>query len=139
MDHPNAFIGQKTQPTPEEVSAALGESNAVWKTLLEWLADQGVIEQEWKSISPKYGWSLRQKLKKRTIVHLAPCDGCFRVVLILGDRAVAAARQSNLSRDVLKLIDEATRYAEGTGIRLLVRQKQDLAAVRKLALIKLAN
>ena len=139
MDHPNAFIGQTTQPTPEQVSAALGESNEVWKTLLEWLAEQGVSAEEWKSISPKYGWSLRPKLKKRTIVHLAPCNGCFRVVFILGDRAVAAARQSDLSKDVLKLLDEATRYAEGTGIRLVVRQKKDLAAVRKLALIKLAN
>jgi hypothetical protein len=52
---------------------------------------------------------------------------------------VTAARHSDLSKDVLKLLDAATRYAEGTGIRLVVRQKKDLAAIRKLASIKLAN
>ena len=139
MDIANAFIDKAATPTPEEVSAALGESNEAWKTILEWLAEQGVPDQEWKSISPKYGWSLRPKLKKRTIVHLSPCTGCFCVVFLLGDKAVAAARQSDLSKDALKLIDEAKRYAEGTGIRLVVKQKKDLAAVRKLALIKLAN
>jgi hypothetical protein len=139
MNIVNAFIGKAATPTSEEVAAALGDSYEVWKALLDWLAEQGVAELEWKSISPRYGWSLRPKLKKRTIVHLSPCNGCFCVVFLLGDRAVAAARQSDLSKDVLQLLDEAKRYAEGTGIRLVVKQKKDLASVRKLALIKLAN
>jgi len=139
VDTSNAFIGKTTTPTPEEVTTALAETNEIWKMLLEWFAEQGVAEQEWKSFSIKYGWSLRLKLKKRTIVHLSPCSGCFRAAFILGDKAVAAARKSDLARDVIKLLDEATRYAEGTGIRLVVKQKKDLAAIRKLAEIKLAN
>jgi hypothetical protein len=140
VDLPNAFILQKTQPTATELASALGPSAGTWKQLVDWLAtEQGVTEEEWKSISPKYGWSLRLKLKKRTIVHLGPCHGCFRVVFILGDRAVEAARKSDLPKAVIKAIDEATRYAEGTGIRLTVKGSKDLAPVRKLALIKLAN
>jgi hypothetical protein len=52
---------------------------------------------------------------------------------------VAAARQSDLSKTTLKLLDEAPRYAEGTGVRLIVKATKDLASVRKLAAIKLAN
>jgi len=107
--------------------------------LLDWLAEQDVTGQEWQSVSPKYGWGLRLKLKKRTIVYLGPCDGCFRVAFVLGDGAVAAARQSGLPKTALKLLDEAPHYAEGTGLRLIVKAQKDLAAIRKLALIKLAN
>ena len=139
METPNAFIGKATLPTPEEVSAALGATAEVWKQLVDWLAEQGVADQEWKSSSAKYGWSLRLKLKKRTIVYLGPCHGCFRVAFVLGDRAVAAARKCNLSKGALKLLDEAPRYAEGTGMRLMVKAAKDLAAIKKLALIKLAN
>jgi hypothetical protein len=139
MEIPNAFIGQPAQPTDAEIAAALGPTAETWKQLLDWLAAQGASIQEWKSSSPKYGWSLLLKLKKRTIVYLAPCDGCFRVAFVLGDRAVAAARQSDLPKPVLKLLDEATHYAEGTGLRLVVKAAKDLAAIRKLALIKLAN
>jgi hypothetical protein len=140
VDIQNAFINKTLQPTAEEVSAALGATAGVWKQLVDWLAvEKGVADQEWKSGSLKYGWSLRLKLKKRTIVYLAPCDGCFRVAFVLGDRAVAAARESDLSKGVLKLLDEAPRYAEGTGVRLMVKGAKDLAAVRKLAVIKLAN
>jgi hypothetical protein len=139
MEAPNAFIGKSTLPTPEEVIAALGATSEPWQHLVDWLAEQGVAEQEWKSSAAKYGWSLRLKLKKRTIIYLAPCDGCFRVSFVLGDRAVAAARQSDLPKTLLKLLDEAPRYAEGTGLRLIVRIAKDLPAIQKLALIKLAN
>jgi hypothetical protein len=61
------------------------------------------------------------------------------VALILGDKAVAAARQSNLAKSTLKLLDEAPRYPEGTGLRLMVKAQKDLAAIKKLALIKMAN
>jgi hypothetical protein len=139
MENPNAFIGKTTQPTAEEVIAVLGATAVVWKELIAWFAEQNVVDQEWNSYSHKYGWSLRLKVKKRNIIHLAPCSGCFRVAFIFGDKAVAAARQSNLSKSTLKLLDEAPRYPEGTGLRFTVKSSKDLAAIRKLALIKLAN
>jgi len=139
MENPNAFIGKTTQPTAEEIAAALGSSAEIWKQLVEWLAEQGIANPEWNSYSPKAGWSVRFKFKKRNIVYLAPCKGCFRVAFIFGDKAVAAARQSNLSKSTLKLLDEAPRYPEGTGLRLTVKSSKDLSAIRKLALIKLAN
>jgi hypothetical protein len=139
METPNAFIGKTSLPTTKEIVTALGSTADLWKQLVDWFAEQGVAEEEWKSSSPKYGWSLRLKLKKRTIVYLGPCAGSFRVAFVLGDRAVAAARQSGLAKSTLKLLDEAPRYAEGTGVRLMVKAPKDLAAIRKLALIKLAN
>jgi len=140
MDVPNAFINHPNQPTPAEVRAALGASAGLWERLLNWLAaEKGVAEQEWKSTSVKYGWALRLKVKKRTIVYLGPCAGCFRASFVLGDRAVAAARESDLPQGLLKAIDEAPRYAEGTGVRLIVKAEKDLAGIRKLAAIKLEN
>ncbi len=137
---PNALIGKTEKPSSAEITKALGPSAEIWKQLVDWLArEQGVAREEWKCISPKYGWSLRLKLKKRTIVHLSPCDGSFRVAFILGDRAVKAARQSDLPKSVLKIIHDAPHYAEGTGVRLEVKRSADLGAIRKLALIKLAN
>jgi len=140
VESANAFIGKLTQPSAAEVAAALGASAEAWKQLVDWLEnEQGVTGQEWKSSGPKYGWTLRVKLKKRTILYLGPCDGCFRVALVLGDRAVGAARESNLSKSLLKTLDEAPRYPEGTGIRLMVKGSKDLAPIRKLALIKLGH
>ena len=50
-----------------------------------------------------------------------------------------AARASRLGRAATKLIDEAPRYPEGTGIRFEVRRAGDVTLVKKLARIKLEN
>jgi hypothetical protein len=140
MAHPNAFIGKTAHPTTAELTATLGKTNELWDELVDWLAQEhGVTDREWTCSGAKYGWALRLKLKKRAILYLGPCDGCFRAALVLGDRAVQAARESSLSQPTKKLIDEAPRYPEGIGVRILVKRKADVAAVRKLAAIKLAN
>jgi hypothetical protein len=137
---PNAFIGKPKSPHRKKSPVPLGPSAETWQQLLDWPAhQQGVALEEWKCTSPKYGWSLRRKLKKRTIVHLSRCDSCFRVALILGDCAVKAARQSDLPKPVLKVVHDAPLYAEGTGVRLEVNKPADLGAISKPALIKLAN
>jgi hypothetical protein len=140
MDTPNAFIGKTTEPTAGELSAALGRTATLWNQLVDSLCkEQAGIYQEWYSLKPKYGWTLLLKFKKRRIAYLGPSSGCFLVAFILGDKAVAAARESSLSRPVLKLLDEAPLYAEGTGLRLVVKTTRDLPTIRKLAQIKLAN
>jgi hypothetical protein len=139
MDIPNAFIGKTTQPTADELVATLGPAAEAWNELVGWMTEQGAAEREWASSSPKYGWSFLLKAKKRRIVYLGPCAGCFQASFVLGDKAVAAALQSDLPKAVLQAIHEAPRYGEGTGIRLLVKTAKDLAAIRKLALIKMAN
>ncbi len=136
----NAFIGWTKAPTDAEVAAALGEAKQIWDLLAVDLAQElGLRDREWKSACKKYGWSLRLKRGKRNILHLAPCENCFHVAIILGERAVAAARASRLSRAATKLLDEAPRYPEGTGIYFDVSSARDLPLIRKLARIKLES
>jgi Protein of unknown function (DUF3788) len=140
LDIPNAFIGKTAKPTADEVSAALGSSAKVWTQLIdEFAAQYEVTIQEWKSYSPKAGWALRLLQKKRTIVYLSPCQGCFRVAFILGDKALKFLKQGKLSNDLTKLLEDAPRYPEGTGVRLLVRNSKEIPTIRKLAEAKLAH
>ena len=140
MDLPkNAFIGKKTKPTAKELAAKLDVSALASKELTRWLNARGIACSEWQSVSPKYGWALLALLKKRRIVYLGPCDGCFCTSFVLGDKAVTAAPASDLPPDVLKRIAESKRYAEGTGVRLVVCKSEDLSAIKLLVEIKLQN
>jgi len=136
----NAFEGKLVEPTAVEIAAALGASATAWNLLIDWLAERhNVTTLERKSYSPKYGWSLRLKLKKRTILYLAPCNGCFLAAFILGDRAMEAVRESTLPRAIADIVQQSPRYPEGTGVRLVVKGMKDLPAIRKLVEIKLAH
>lgn len=136
----NAFIDKPKMPTDAELTAALGPAKALWDQLLAGLTERCKIDvQEWNSYTRKAGWSLRLQHKRRNIVYLSPCRGCFRASFALGDRAVQAARESGLPASVIKIIGEAKRYAEGTAVRIEVKTAKDIAVVEKLAVAKLAN
>ena len=136
----NAFVGRPKPPDEAALAAALGGAKPFWDLLVVGMAEElGLDGREWKSYGPKHGWALRLKRGKRNIVHLAPHQGCFTVLLIFGDRAVKAARASGLSRSAAKLLDEAPRYPEGTGIRLEVKGSRQVPLIRKLARLKLEN
>jgi hypothetical protein len=74
----------------------------------------------------------------RVVLYLTPQAGAFLVGLVLGDRAVAAARARGLPPSVLALVDAAPRHAEGRGIRLSVARGEDLAVIQELVAVRMA-
>ncbi|HWJ48945.1 MAG TPA: DUF3788 domain-containing protein [Candidatus Udaeobacter sp.] len=136
----NAFAGQAQQPTQKAVEEALGQSYALWKKIISDLKNELKLDgEEWNSSGHKYGWSLRLQLKKRNIVYLGPRTGSFMAAFVLGDKAVAVARKSELPAYVLDMIAEAKRYAEGTPVRIEVSKPKHVELVKILAKIKVEN
>jgi len=137
---PNAFLGKTEQPTDAELAASLGPAKSIWDKLVADLARElDLTEREWNSYSPKWGWALRIKRKKRNIIYLSPSQGSFTITLVLGDRAVKATYDSKLPQRAIKLIKESKKYPEGTAIYIDVKGAKDLPFIKKLALIKLEN
>jgi Protein of unknown function (DUF3788) len=136
----NAFAGQATRPSERELASVLGGSHSLWQNLAADLKrDLKLDGAEWNSYSVKAGWSLRLQSKKRNIVYFGPRAGYFLASFILGEKAVAAARKSKLPAQILKMIDEAKRYPEGTAVRLEVHAPADADIVKTLAKIKFEN
>jgi hypothetical protein len=136
----NAFIGKTQKPADKEVSTELGAARELWNRLVTDLAEEhGIDTQEWNSYSKKAGWSLRLKRKDRVIVYLSPHRGCFTASFALSEKAVEVAKQSGLSPRVIKIINEAKRYAEGTAVRIEVKNVKDITSVIRIAIAKLEN
>ena len=136
----NVFVGQSKPPTEAQLVAALGDSYELWQQLITDLKNEFAIDTaDWHASSVKLGWSLRVQVKKRNIVYLSPRDGYFLASFALGDKAITAARKSDLSSSVLDIIVEAKRYPEGTAVRIEVRSESDLLTVKKLLKIKIDN
>jgi hypothetical protein len=137
---PNAFIGKSKKPTTSELTEAIGASKVFWDELVAKATKELEIDNsEWNSYSPKAGWALRLKHKKRNMLYLSPFPGSFCVTFILGDKAIKAARAAGLPARAIKLIDEAKRYPEGTAIRIEVKKAKDLELIVQLATFKMEN
>ena len=138
----NAFVGRTAKPADSDLAAALGAGKVLglWNGLLADLErDLGIDVREWHSYSPKAGWALRLIRNKRTIVYLSPARGYFLASFALGGKAIEAAKKSRLPGPVLKIIDEAKQYVEGTAVRIEVKAAADVEAVKTLAAVKLKN
>ena len=136
----SAFDDKSRPPADPELSAALGGSSSAWHELKRTIAARfAAISEEWGFTSKSTGWGLRLKHKERIILYMTPRQGHFLVSFALGEKAVQAAQQSDLSRTVLDVIDGAKKYAEGRGVRFEIRSSDEIEALVKLAAIKIAS
>jgi uncharacterized protein DUF3788 len=133
----SAFGEKARRPTDDELRAALGKAYGPWIKFLGLVTDR--IDSSaavWKFGT---GWSLRVLHKDRVLVYLIPQRDQFLVSFALGEKAVAAAHAARLSAAILRIIDEAPRYAEGRGVRIPVRGSRQLTTLARLAEIKREN
>ena len=122
------------------MNLTLGRAKARWDGLLAALAKEYPdIAPEWHRSSVKAKWSLRVKLRGRTILYMIPGEGTFQAALVFGGKALEAIRAGGFPAHVLQLLSEARKYAEGTGIRLEVKTQKDIAVIVKLAPVKVAH
>jgi hypothetical protein len=136
----SAFDDKSKPPQDDDLAATLGSTFVFWNELKRLIALRfAPLSIDWGCASKKRGWGLRLKREKRTILYMIPCNGYFLVSFALGEKAVKAAHESDLSISVLKVIDSAKKYAEGRGVRLEVRSAEDVRSVERLAVIKMAN
>ena len=136
----NAFAGQSRHPTESDLAKVLGNSHGLWRDLVADLRrDLKLDGGEWNSYSVKSGWSFRLQKKKRNLVHLGPRTGWFLASFILGKKAIAAAHKEKLPVRILKVLDEAKRYPEGTAVRIEVHGASDVRVVKTLAKLKFEN
>jgi hypothetical protein len=136
-----SFFHDRThQPDDQDVARALAATIDLWNELrTEIGARFSPVSETWGCSGKSTGWGLRLARPTRTIVYLTPRDGEFLASFALGERAVRAAHESGLSPTVLEAIDVAPRYAEGRGVRLVIRTADDVREIVRLAEVKMAN
>jgi hypothetical protein len=136
----SALDDKASEPTDADVAEVLGEAFHLWIDLKDLMASQvDPLAEDWTFSGKKWGWSLRFKHNKRAILYMTPSTGFYHVGFALGEKAVAAAHESDLPQNLLELVDESQKYAEGRAVRLEVRSSEDLDSVVGIAAIKMAN
>ena len=130
----SAFTDKKRRPTDDELRVTLGAAASAWLELINAVAERiDPIEQVWGFTS---GWGLRLRQNERVILYMTPQDGQFLASLALGEKAVAATAAVRLPAALREAIAAAPRYAEGRGVRVIVKRAAQVAGLAALAEIK---
>ena len=93
----SAFDDKRSEPCENDLDGTLGRTWAHRASLRAHLAaEYAPLDETWDFAGAKWGWSLRLRHKKRTILYMTPCKGHFLVGLALGEKGVRAAHRENL-------------------------------------------
>lgn len=134
------FTEKAQVPSNSDLNLPLATTYKLWTELYEFVFEKypkGV--EEWNFPGKKYGWSFRIKDKKRAIIYFLPREGYFKVAFVFGQKAMDQILTSEISDEIKTEFQNARVYAEGRGIRIEVKDKSNLADIKRLIEIKLAN
>jgi hypothetical protein len=136
----SAFGDNGRAPSEDDLRATLGRAYSPWKKLVALVGERiSPIAEVWAFTSTNTGWGLRIRHRDRIILYMTHQHQQFLVSLVLGEKAIAAARAARLSAAVRDAIAAAPRYAEGTGLRMTVTSSRQLPGLAALAQIKWQN
>lgn len=134
------FEDKAKKPDDNDLSAALGETKALWDQLKSHVMETyPPITEDWKHYGKSSGWTMKLLRKKRNLFFSYPGDGMFTLVFIFGDKAVAAMEKSSVPVHLVEELKATRKYAEGRGLSIPVNNPGDVETAKELIAIKVAN
>lgn len=133
MEDVSIFMDKDVAPDEKRLKEAIGPSYPMWNSIREYVYKKlPSAKDEWKFPGIKHGWSYRIKDSKRVIIYLLPRDHFFMVAFVFGQKASDVIFQSNISETIKSALHSAKVYAEGRGIRIVVKKKAQLKDIHFL-------
>ncbi len=140
MDDLSIFQDKAVVPTDKDLAGRLGSTFNLWVHIQDFVFEKyPKANAEWNYSGIKYGWNFRIKDKKRAIIYFLPRENYFKVAFVFGQKATDTIMESDVSPGIKNDLEQATKYAEGRGIRIDIKDNLILSDIKKLIEIKLAN
>jgi len=137
----STFSNKSAIPNDGLVADALGAAFSIWDKLRSHVTNTYPdVVGEWKHYGKASGWTYRMISKKRNLLFFVPQTGCFRLRIVLGEKASACADgDKELPGGIKDAIRQAVPYAEGRSIDIDVNRHDQLEAIKRLLKIKYEN
>jgi hypothetical protein len=93
----------------------------------------------WKFPTKGAGWTWTEHSGKRNILYRQPCEGYFRVTIVLGEHATEKALSGSLPDSVKNAIKSVQPYMDGRSVLIDMHNDENVASVLELLHIKRSN
>jgi hypothetical protein len=134
------LLDKTKQPDDAVLKSLFGASFKLWEEIKTSISKEfSPVTEEWKYYGAKSGWTMKLLFKKRNLFFLIPDEDFFIIGFVFGDKAVAEVEKSDLPASLIKELVSAKKYAEGRGLRIEIRKKEEVNNVLKLVKIKIEN
>ncbi|MBN2273832.1 MAG: DUF3788 family protein [Bacteroidales bacterium] len=134
------FNDKSHPPSKSEIMDALGKCYIQWIDRIQFFRDHvSPVSETWKNYGKASGWTLLMSHNDRTILYLFPNKRFFTVLFVYGEKAVNAAKESDLPEEIRQRILHAKTYEEDRSFQVEVNGEKEMELIKKLIKIKLLH
>jgi hypothetical protein len=134
------LLDKSISPGDQLLKDTLGTSFKLWEEIKKGIIGlYSPVTEEWKYYGAKSGWTMKLLYKKRNLFFFIPSEKYFTLGFVFGDKAVKEVEKSSLPKPMIEELLNAKKYAEGRGLRVVIKKKGDLKDVFELVRIKIEN
>ena len=130
------FLDKERQPSPDEMSAAMGPAAPLWERLVRFIADTYQMPGELSYGGKKYGWNLWYRKGGKSLTSLYPQQGYLVAQVVLGREEGERALALPLGDHVGGMLRDAPLLHDGRWLFIPVTTETDAADVEQLLLVK---
>jgi hypothetical protein len=130
------FLDKDTPPSSQDILAALGSRQALWKQLDKFLQESYDLPGDLNYGGKNYGWNLRYRKGGKTLLVLFPQQGYCVAQVILGKAEVEQALRLKLGKNVRTCLVETPQLHDGRWLFIKVKAARDVKDVQQLLLTK---
>lgn len=127
-------------PSTADFISFIAEVNAisVWKQLQDFLETDYELSKENLYYGDKYGWLVRYRKGKRTIVSLFPEKGSFSFLIVYGKKEIDVfqSRKREFSPLIIKIFDKTEKLHDGKWLWIRIKDSSLLDDLKRLVIIK---
>jgi hypothetical protein len=128
----------KEFPADQVLARCLGPAKGAWDAFMAMLRDDyPLVAVEWRYYNDGKSWLCKVTRKTQTLAWVAAWENYFSTAFYLNARAEDLVRASSLDKALKDSFLHPDKETKFRAIRVEVRKKSDLAAVKEVLGIKL--
>ena len=132
------LLDKKCIPTDQDILETIGDKSDLWLSIHEFIENNYDFDKELAFFSKNYGWTVRYRKSKKTLVSCFPEEGAFSALLVLGRAEADKVNQirEELNEEFLSVFDNTEQLRDGRWMWLRILTRQDLDSLIKVIQIK---
>ena len=127
---------KKIKPTEKEMLNLIGKKVLLWKNIRKYLAEYYHHEPVMSIGKKEYDWTIRYRKSGKTLVTLMPEKNRFCVLIVLGKKEIAKAKEISLNSLVKNIFTKSKQYHDGRWLWIRPRNKSDIDSIKALLTVK---
>lgn len=126
----------RLKPTESMMLKIVGKKAALWKGFRKYLAEHYEHEPVMSVGKKEYDWTIRYRKSGKTLVTILPEKNTFCILVVLGKKEIAKAKEVKLNSFVKNVFGTSKQYHDGRWLWIRPRNKSDIDSIKNLLAVK---